>query len=360
VWSAIRKDCCTKLYGVADRLSLAALQGLVEALTRVALAPDGKEVYWKEKEGALLGCAAVLKAFRRLQVHRGTTPSAMGSRAGSASGAVFHGSGFADGLSPEVLRGSGSGSGSARAGTTTPGLSLGGVPYTCLPAGLVVSVKRCALPLLAHTQLSVREAAVQLLGTYLSRSGPAQVTCALEDLLDVLGGEVRLEAFATQAAEVGSATSQGCEGPVGSSGDGTTPRPHTPLAIATTTATEAGTLDPFAAEGVLSLLVVVLRLATPREIMDRWSALQPLVFAYLDHPASTARQAASKALLQVVHTCGRGWTPGDATATALVRAHQSICARTIHPTPIWLPGVFILPRIAVCALACCPHNPLAL
>ena len=197
--------------------------------------------------------------------------------------------------------------------------------YEGLPPALVAPIKQCVLPLLAHSQLSVREAAVQLCGTYLGRSGPAEVVDALDDLLGILSCDVPLASYATAAPS----------GVDRSGGSATVPS-TSPLLIATGSSSASAdgsgaTLDAFAAEGVLSLLVVVLRLASPGDITDRWHALQPLVFRYLDHGASTVRQAASKALLQVVTTCGRGWSQGDATATTLVRCTCQLSMRAGDP-----------------------------
>mmetsp|Transcript_3829 Transcript_3829/g.14193 ORF Transcript_3829/g.14193 Transcript_3829/m.14193 type:complete len:578 (-) Transcript_3829:237-1970(-) len=65
VWSAIRKACATRLYGVVHHLPLRRVEALVAALVDMCVAPAFADK-WRCKEGALLGYAMLVKRFRRV------------------------------------------------------------------------------------------------------------------------------------------------------------------------------------------------------------------------------------------------------------------------------------------------------
>ncbi len=104
--------------------------------------------------------------------------------------------------------------------TSSQLLVLGDVTYLELPPVLTEHIKRVVYPLLAHSQLSVREAGIQLFGTFAARSTVDCASDAIDDVLAFLRVQVPVR---------GSAASASC-------------------------ADTAQTLDAFAAEGVLGLL----------------------------------------------------------------------------------------------------------
>lgn len=57
--------------------------------------------------------------------------------------------------------------------------------------------------------------------------------------------------------------------------------------------------DPYTAEGVLGLAVIIVRLSPTSIFLRSWDAVFQSLIAYLSHPASTVRQMTSKVLLQL-------------------------------------------------------------
>lgn len=154
------------------------------------------------------------------------------------------------------------------------GLWFGGKLLPGLPLPLGAPVRSIALPKLAHSQLSVRENAIRLYATYLSRSPVSEVVSCLDDILDILALKVSLVDYGPKlesTEEEGSA--------------------RVPL---------NGLLPAFSAEGVLGLLAIVVRLVGPAALHAEWAVIFQSVFKYLGHPASTVRQITSKVFLEVM------------------------------------------------------------
>lgn len=178
-------------------------------------------------------------------------------------------------------------------------LAFGRHLFYHLPKFLAGPIRDVVYPLLAHEMLSVRENAIRLFTAFLLRSEPIEAVTSLKEVLNVLRGR---EARPVDPAYDGRASGAASRGRA-------PPPPPVPredgrdgFRLPAATADElrpGGISDPFHAEGALGLIVVLVRLAPSSLLQASWGVVFPTLRQYLQHDASTVRQVASKAFLQI-------------------------------------------------------------
>ena len=164
------------------------------------------------------------------------------------------------------------------------GLWFGGKLLAGLPGFVSGNIKCVAYPMLAHSQLSVRENAIRLYATYLSRSPVSEIVACLDDILDVLALKCHLSEYSLLYAQ--------------KAGQGGEDIGHT----SSSRTLSNGLLPAFSAEGVLGLLAIVVRLVGAAGLFAEWHVMFETLFRYLGHPASTVRQITSKVFLEIMVT----------------------------------------------------------
>ena len=243
---------------------------------------------------------------------------------------------------PNIPRSGGASGGavpSPRGGSTTawrshvteshPTLLFGHNTRMTLPLFITASMRRVVYPMLEHEQLSVRENAIRLFAAFLVRVGMSETTLALKEVLNMLRGEgvegwkrrLRHHANASLAADAPMTGVDVLAQSLDLDDD-----EHADF-IPDVDEDNMLVPDPYTAEGVLGMGVIVVRLAPLDIFLRSWSVIFPTVFMYLSHPASTVRQMASKVFLQI-SAKGR-----DKGTIPLVRG-AGVCACMCSGAPI--------------------------
>ncbi len=176
---------------------------------------------------------------------------------------------------------------------------------SALPSTIGGFARDVVYPLLAHSQLSVRETAIQCLGTVLTRSTPHQATLqTLSDAIDFLNLRLPMTSARSRAPTPVHAAPPplAADDAAGARhrDDGTSPVRNAAAAVPSSSPPQL--LPAFPAEGVLGLLVVVVRVLPCAVIARSWPSLMTTLKHYLAHGASTVRQITSKVVLQLVCT----------------------------------------------------------
>lgn len=313
VWSAVRKKSSARLADVLEGIPLAVVAEFFERL--VAVCQDVTSP-WQAKEGVLLAMTVIIRKFAwtgsnwsRPAHHQQSTQtsgvdsnskmqspaspmgrcqSALGSdvfadtrKSADASEALYRPqpigrSASEEDTSTSDARGMRARSNSVdfrhqsptryRSGQSTLRISYGGLSLDSLPPFLTTGLRGVVFAMLAHRQLSIREAATKAFAAYLTRSRFRDALSALKDIvLRLRAGDVP-----TQSAPP------------------THPVGHTPH------------LHAYEAEGLLRVCIFIIKHVPPGFLLPNW----PLYFStfemYLTHPASTVRQATSEVFRYLV------------------------------------------------------------
>jgi hypothetical protein len=368
IWSAIRKNAAVRLYSVVDLFPMAHVEELFKALVGICVDQGrAKASSWQAKEGALLGITAIVKKFRRVvpdSVARAPGPARPAQQCGSESSGGGSPALTSSSLSPVPSDGGGSDRSPVESPTAaasppakhetlaarrrkksparlslanlsldpavdaqlsptgaaqsfnmvTPLSRGGGLPFGDRPPGAVPGpppeakptpdspssgatltfgrdfvcvgglpefiereMRRVTYTNLGHQQLSVRENATKAFAAFLSRSPSRQTLNAFSDVIAKLAAVPIVDCQAgDQAADA------------------------------------VGVVDPYLAEGLLSLCVILakLRMVPEYYLARHWRRIFGTLNKYLGHSASTVRQMSSTVFKHLAFKGSRTWGSG--------------------------------------------------